>query len=235
MTDELELALDDCLQRLSTRKASLAQCLARYPQFAAELRPMLEAALELQRGKEVRPSGAVRDRTRAKLLKHIEAHPQQPRKIRTLPRLAFMIVVLACALLAAGTGAAQAAMPGQPLYGLKLSSERAWRAANPNPVAADLFLANRHAEELVEVASQSATLPDAGVSEADAEAQAMGAYIEVIDRLTSETTDENANDILHELEAHRDKLLKAGVRVERLEEILSHAQPPGSQGSGNRP
>ena len=37
--DELELVLDDCLQRLASGKSSLAQCLARYPQYAAELRP----------------------------------------------------------------------------------------------------------------------------------------------------------------------------------------------------
>ncbi len=236
--EELELALDDCLQRLASGKASLAQCLARYPQYAAELRPMLEAALELRRGKAVRPSGAVRYRTRTKLQQHIEAHPRQPRKMRVVPRLAFMVMVLACVLLAAGTGAAQAAMPGQILYGLKLSSERAWRAAAPDPVAADLYLADRHANELVMVASwQPASAAGGGVSEESAEAQAMGAYVEVLDRLATETTALNASSILSELQEHHDKLLRAGIHVPRLDDIISHAQSqknPG-QGNGNKP
>src|SRR5512146_1090206 len=118
--DELENALDDCLQRLASGKTTLAQCLARYPQHANELRPMLEAALQVRRGKDVRPSGAVRDRTRTKLMKHIATHPRQPRTIRVVPRLAFSLVGVVLALLMAGTAAAQGAMPGQALYGLKL-------------------------------------------------------------------------------------------------------------------
>ncbi len=232
--EELELALDDCLQRLASGKASLAQCLARYPQYAAELRPMLEAALELQRGKAVRPSGAVRDRTRAKLQQHIKAHPRQPRKIQVVPRLAFMLVILAFALLAAGTGAAQGAMPGQILYGLKLSSERAWRAAAPDPVAADLYLADRHAKELMAVASwQPASSAGTGISQSDAEAQAMGAYVEVLDRLATETTAINANSVLAELQEHHDKLLRVGIHVQRLDDLISHSGPPSEPGQGN--
>jgi hypothetical protein len=233
--DELELALDDCLQRLASRKANLAQCLARYPQFAEQLRPMLETALEVQRGKQVRAPGAVRDRTRDKLLQYIEAHPQQREKKQVIPRLAIIIVGLVCALLTVGTGAAQAAMPGQILYGLKLSSERVWRAAAPDPVATDLYLADRHAGELLAVASQPAISLGAGVTQADAEAQAMGAYVEVLDRLAKETTVQNASDVLHELEAHHEKLLKVGIHVERLEDFLTHARPAGNQGSGEVP
>src|SRR5512146_1233597 len=141
--DELELALDDCLQRLASGKLSLGQCLARYPQYASELRPILETALRVQQGKNVRPSGAMRARTRARLAQHIERHPRQPRKIRVVPRLAFALVSVALALILVGTAFAQAALPGQVLYRLKLSTERAWRAASPNPVSTDLLLADR--------------------------------------------------------------------------------------------
>ncbi len=232
--DELELALDDCLQRLSAGKSSLAQCLARYPGHAAELRPMLEAAIQVQRGKEVRPSGSVRDRTRSKLLAHIEAHPRQPRKMRVVPRLAFVLIALVIGLLAAGTGAAQAAMPGEPLYSLKLTSEQAWRAANPDPVGADLFLANRRCHELVVLANKPAFMPLAtGISQADAESQVIAAYSDVLDRLDKETTQVNVGNVLQELQAHENELSKAGVHVPKLDDILAREHHPNNQGQGD--
>src|SRR5512135_1073625 len=121
--DELELALDECLRQLASGKVSLGQCLARYPQYATELRPILETAMRVQQGKVMRPSGAVRARARRKIANYIETHPRQPRKVRVVPRLAFVMVTLALALMLVGTGFAQAALPGQPLYRLKLSTE----------------------------------------------------------------------------------------------------------------
>src|SRR5512135_1530590 len=130
--EELELALDNCLQQLAAGKASLAQCLSRYPQFAAELRPLLETALRFRQGKALHPSGAVRDRTRARLVSHMRTHPQ-PRPIRALPRLAFGMAGIVLALGLVSTAAAQSALPGQPLYAWKLTTERAWRATSPDP------------------------------------------------------------------------------------------------------
>ncbi len=238
--DELELALDDCLQKITTGKSSLAQCLARYPQYADQLRPMLEAALQVQRGKQVRPSGTVRDRTRAKVRNYVEEHPRQPRKAQAAPRLAFILVLAVLALFLVGAAAAQSAMPGQPLYGLKLSTERAWRAAYPDPVAADLMLADRHANELIEVAGYASAVPTNAVYEMDAESQAMGAYVEVLDRLSTEINSNNEGNIVHELKGHQDKLAKAGIHVPKLDEIVGHNPgqndnqgETGSTGNGN--
>jgi hypothetical protein len=232
--DELELALDDCLQRLASGKANLAQCLARYPQYADRLRPMLEAALQVRRGRDVRPSGAVRARARARVMEHIEAHPRRRRSSLVLPPLALIVMVLACMLLLFGTGAAQAAMPGQPLYGLKLSSEQAWCATYPDRVSADLFLADRRASELVELASvPSAGQNSAGISEEGAESEVVAAYTDVLDRLDTETTDVNAGRVMTELEAHQQRLLKAGLHVPKLDNILEHAEHRTNHGQGN--
>ena len=42
-------ALDDCLDRMATGTASLEECLARYPEYASDLRPLLMVALEIRR------------------------------------------------------------------------------------------------------------------------------------------------------------------------------------------
>lgn len=232
--DELELALEDCLQRMSAGKSSLGQCLARYPQHATELRPMLEAAVRLQEGRKLRPSGSVRTRTRGKIMNYIEQHPRQPRTMRAVPRLAFGMVVLALLLMLTGTGFAQAALPGEPLYGLKLTTERAWRAASPDPVATDLFLAGRRAAELVAVVSHRATTPKDVADQSKAEAAGMAAYTDVLNRLAKEAKGPEGDHILRELKQHRDTLSQAGIEVPMLDDIILHGQPDnnGQQGQG---
>jgi len=45
----LDEALDRCLTRLGEGSADVDQCLAEYPEWASELRPLLEAAMEAVR------------------------------------------------------------------------------------------------------------------------------------------------------------------------------------------
>src|SRR5512143_3588430 len=108
--DDLELALDKCLQQLAAGKWSLGQCLAQYPQYAAELRPLLETALQLQHGKAIRPSGSMRDRTRAELANYMQAHPRG-RKASALPKagakVGVLLIVVLLALAIATTALAQ--------------------------------------------------------------------------------------------------------------------------------
>jgi len=47
MRQDLNHALDECLTLLAEKRATLEECLARYPEHAAELRPLLEMALQL--------------------------------------------------------------------------------------------------------------------------------------------------------------------------------------------
>ena len=48
MKHDLNQALDECLSLLSTDRATLEECLARYPASASELRPLLEVAMDLR-------------------------------------------------------------------------------------------------------------------------------------------------------------------------------------------
>ncbi len=228
--DDLELALDDCLQQLAAGTSSLGQCLARYPKYAKELRPLLETALRLQQGKELRPSGALRDRARAELLSHMKSHPRR-RKPRGIPKLAAGILSLALALGVVGTAVAQTALPGQTLYGLKLSTERAWRAASGNPVSADLTLADRRTRELITLAS------DGDSERSSAESQGIAAYTDVLNRLATEADGPSGEEIMTALQVHQTALLSAGIHVPELERILLHAeskkgQPPHDPGQG---
>ena len=231
--EEFELALDDCLRRLGSGRSSLAQCLARYPQHAAQFRPLLETAVQLQRGKQARPSGAARDRTRAKLTQYIQSHPRQPRNVRLVPRLTFAIVSIALAALMVSTAFAQAALPGQPLYGLKISSERVWRAASPDHVAVDIALANRRADEIVQLVEMK---PESNTKEGprmDAEAEGLAAYSVVLDRLSMEVNGPDDAVILTVLEAHQQRFEHAGIRVPRLDDIVAKSQHGQGHGNGN--
>ena len=234
--DDFEIALDNCLRQLGGGKSSLAQCLARYPQHAAELRPLLETALQLQRGKQARPSGAARDRTRAKLNQYIQSHPRQPRNVRLVPRLTFIIVSIALAALMVSTAFAQTALPGQPLYALKISSERVWRAASPDRVGVDISIANRRADELIQLAGKD---PKGNANQkihVDAEEQGLAAYTDALDQLSTEANGPDDAVILTVLEAHQKRFEHAGIRVPKLDDIVGKGQHgQGQNPPGNKP
>lgn len=229
--EELNLALDNCLQQLAAGKASLAQCLARYPQYAAELRPLLETAMRFRQGRAMRPSGAVRDRTRSKLLSHMRTHPQ-PRTLHPIPRFAFGMAGIVLALGLVSSAAAQGALPGQLLYPLKLTTERAWRAASPDPLAVDISLADRRTAELLALAHEQTSAPKDQASESGAETEGIAAYNDVLNRLASESHGPDSNQILKVLEAHQQKLLHAGIHVPELDKIVGNDQNPNNPGQG---
>lgn len=231
--NQFDLALDDCLQQLGSGRASMGQCLSRYPQFAAELRPLLETALRCQRGKDLRPSGAARDRGRAKLAQHMQSHPRQSRNIKSVPRLAFAMLAVLLALLVAGTAYAQTALPGQALYPLKLSTEQAWRAASPDPLDVDLRLADRRADELVQLATiqRHAARDDQQIELAESEG--ISAYNDVLLRLENEAKGPKGDAVIKVLQAHQKKFSEAGVSVPELENIISHGASGSGQGNGS--
>ena len=233
--DDLELALDKCLQQLAAGKWSLGQCLVRYPQYAAELRPLLETALQLQKGKAIRPPGTMRDRTRAELADYMQAHPRgrkAPGGTRLGAKVGALLIVLILTLALASTAFAQNALPGQALYSLKLYTERAWRAAAGDSVKADLTLANRRADELVRLAkNQSSQARDAALG-ATAETAGIAAYTDVLDRLDAETNAENGEQILTELQYHQRAFGQAGIHVPKLDDIILHAQSQKNEGKG---
>ena len=104
MNNQVLDALDYCLHAIQDG-ASVDAVLARYPELAAELRPLLETARRARELKGPGPSEATIDRTRARLLQRA-AEMRTPRRVSVIPlfqRLAFS-TVLSSVLLLSGTG-----------------------------------------------------------------------------------------------------------------------------------
>jgi len=136
----IEDILAQCIEDIKAGKASLADCLDRYPSMRQQLEPLLRIALSIQEPPDVKPSNAFKIRTRVYLMEHIHAGRAAERtwgfgfwsNVRQvwntvwLKRMAvvvpLMIVVLA---LVAGTAyAAQDSLPGDTLYPVKLGTEQ---------------------------------------------------------------------------------------------------------------
>ncbi len=52
----IEEILDECLEDIRRRHATMADCLARFPGHANELEPLLQVALGLEQAADVRPT-----------------------------------------------------------------------------------------------------------------------------------------------------------------------------------
>jgi hypothetical protein len=192
---------------------------------ASELEPLLRAAKQLATLQTVRPTPAVKARMRARLLTQIRVEPRRPwyaflfnfnspaRPYRLATALALLVLVFLTAM----TNVAQAALPGDFLYGWKRSSEKVWRAVHPDPLAADLLLTDRRADELVELTNQP-----------ERERLARAAYEESLIVLGGYGDPSQQIIIYQRLIPHQRRLAQVGasaVELDRLLERLAPAQP----------
>jgi len=214
---EFEKVLQECLLALESGDANLGECLDRYPKYALTLEPILLSSLDLERGREARPSAAFKARVRARLTREMQAHPR--RSIRPnfmFMRMATNLAVILLALLGAGTAYAQSAMPGNPFYPWKLISENAWRLVSPDPIGTDLAIADRRADELIAIGNN-----------AEQRTQGVDAYLEVLARLELEMTVENEARIRLALNSQVEELNKSGIFLPQPEQnILPKLEEP---------
>ena len=76
--NEYDVILDDCDDLISSGESSLEECLASYPEYAAQLEPILITVLCLQEeGRDVVPSLALRSRIRGELNHVMKNNPKQ--------------------------------------------------------------------------------------------------------------------------------------------------------------
>ncbi|MBI5955121.1 MAG: hypothetical protein HY865_25980 [Chloroflexi bacterium] len=122
--------LDTCLREIENG-AEMETVLARYPDFGAELRPILMASIMARSLSAPAPSPEAVRRGRAKVLQHaaqMREAKSAPRSRRAIPffqRLAIALT-LAALFLTSGTGlvsASSSALPGEKLYSVKLTWE----------------------------------------------------------------------------------------------------------------
>jgi hypothetical protein len=130
MNDKLYDALEICLQEIENGVA-LENALARFPDLAHELRPILKASLKARNMAVATPSPEVIRRGRAKLLqrasqmREAKLAPRGKRVIPVFQRLALSLGLTATFLLS-GTGlvgASATALPGENLYPVKRTWE----------------------------------------------------------------------------------------------------------------
>lgn len=126
MDAQLEVKLIECLDALA-RGESVERILARYPQEAAQLRPLLNTAAGLP-ALRMEPSEAAKLQSRQKFMAQADLlrRTTSRKPLGFLPRLAASFVAVALVAAALGTGAVAAsgsALPGDPLYGLKRTVE----------------------------------------------------------------------------------------------------------------
>ena len=234
--DDLEKILDDCLEEIASGASSLEACLVRYPHEASELEPLLRTAVGFGYGREVHPSPGFKGRTRTELVRYMQAHPRggtqrtRPSAFASWQVLLIVGMLLIFLLMASGTAYAQSAVPGDPFYGWKLTSERVWRGLSSDRVGTDLVLAERRVDEYLAVAGDP--------SRRD---QALRGYGEVLLRLRSETDGKTRGRIVPALEHHALSLKDSGTVIPQLDELIleqtgtitSPASSPDGQGTGD--
>jgi hypothetical protein len=164
MEKEFDTILDECLERLLSGE-TVEQCLASYPQHAAELEPLLLTAGEARKATAISPRREFRDRAAIQFqdaIREMEVKRSGGGLFGWHPRLVTAaIVVVALLIVGSGTVAASFnSLPGEPLYQVKLASEAIQVVLTPSDLGkAELYvkLADRRVDEIIELADRGET------------------------------------------------------------------------------
>jgi hypothetical protein len=224
MMSRLEKILDDCLTDLMSGEATIEDYLAKYPEHADELRRLIVTAGKLEHGRDIRPSPQFRNRARTQLTAHMNSHPRSrpagwQRGVsflrfsfafgRTL-NMALGLAAVLMLFLTTGTVLAQNALPGDTLYGWKLTSEEMLRKIHPDSLAVDLMVARRRVNDLIQVAG-----------DLQAEMVALEGYQQSLVRLSHYSAPEAQATISQSLVEQKVELDQAHVMVPELEQLLT--------------
>lgn len=229
--NESDEILEYGLDEIASGESSMEEVLARHPKDAAEMEPYLYSAEVLKRGRAVTPSPVFATRLRADLMREIKATARPaPRVPFFFQRMVLNVGVLFLIFGFISTAFAQAALPGESLYGLKLASENVWRVLTTDPLGTDLELSNRRINEYVAVSQ------DANETR---RARALNGYYELLVRFQTEQDEAEKARILQVLHSHQDDLRKLGLSIPQLDSYFSEAAPesgvPMPSAGGTRP
>jgi len=209
MNNELETILDICLNQIEDGESDVDECLALYPDQAAQLEPLLKAATKLSRGREIIPDPAYKARTRAKLSIYMQQNPQRKRVSPLIWRFAIGVMTMLILFLATGTSFAQSALPGDQLYNWKLTSENVWRMTSNDQLGVDITLSNRRVSELVVVSRDQMR-----------RARALENYEKLLVKFNEAKSEQDRARILPVLRIQHEALIKAGVSVPELDALI---------------
>jgi hypothetical protein len=195
-----QLILEECLTALANDTATVEECLARYPEHAEELKPLLKTVRVLKLGRSVKPSLAFKAYSRVHLTQHLRFNPHHTQRMRLSWQIVTTLAILVATLFVTGTVHAQTVLPGDNFYPWKRASEEIWRALSINPVGADIILSERRLNEWVTVAD------DPKLS-----AEAMLDYFEELGRLKQGDNVETHKYIAPVIQTHHEILDQAGL------------------------
>lgn len=214
--------LEDCLDQLSAGASTLDECLVRHPGHGSQLKTLLQTALFLKLGREVRPLEDFKIRARINLTQFMRFNPRLRQRARPLLiQAAATMTVLLMALFVTGTVRAQSALPGDEFYTWKRASEQVWRAVSLDAVATDIILSNRRASEWIAVAN------DPLLSES-----AKAGYFEVLNRFLSENNAQAYGRLLPDLYKQHDLLDHAGLSTPGTGSLSGRGYRLGSHRNG---
>jgi uncharacterized membrane protein YgcG len=138
--EKIDIILTDCIKEIKSGRATLSDCLNRYPSFRQELEPLLKVALSIREPRIPNLDSNYKKDSKAELLQQISAVRQQKpgsftdifgfglpaRFVWARAAVTIIAIVIIVSLLAGGTAyASQGSLPGDLLYPVKLTAEDA--------------------------------------------------------------------------------------------------------------
>jgi hypothetical protein len=152
--------LDECLDRV-IKGEPVGACLSRYPDYAAELEPLLRTAVDTREAIAIRPRPEFRERAGYQFqaaIREIESKGSRGFFRWQVRWVAPVAVVIAVLLAGSGTvAAASNSLPDGPLYQVKLATEAVQLALTPSALGkAELYVrfADRRVDEIIKMADK---------------------------------------------------------------------------------
>ncbi len=211
--NEFDLILEECVDLIARGETSPEECLAAYPEYAAQLEPILYTAVCLQEGREVTPPPFLRSRIRAELnqaMKSKSTPGDDGRVPLFFRRKALNLAMLVFVFLTTNTVFAQGALPGEILYRWKLASENLWRSITADPVGTDLKLSDRRINEYVAVSSDE-----------QRRTEVLLGYNKLLVRFKDDQTEADRARIMTVLKSQKNVLNKIGLSIPELDDYFS--------------
>lgn len=150
MTEKkIESILDECIERLA-KGERLEQCLASYPEQAAELEPLLRIVATVKMAAAVEPGDEFKARTKYAAMSALRGTVEKKKRVWYFGNLgmrrAFAAVAVGITALVITGGSVVAAstdsLPGQTLYAVKTAVENVQLAFTPSDVGKAKLLAS---------------------------------------------------------------------------------------------
>ena len=160
---EFDNILDKCLERILTKGETIEQCLTNYPEQAAELKPLLQTVLSTRETLAIKPRPEFRDRARYQLRAALREMEEKPARRSAFfswqPRWATAVIAVLIFVLLSGStvAAAGGSMPDEPLYPVKLATEKVRLILTPSALGkAELYakLADKRVTEIIRMADK---------------------------------------------------------------------------------